>query len=90
MHPGRGEPQVLEQFPPLAGWKRPLQVISPLACHMLLAQLTKRLNQEAAQPACRFHILWRGPSELDSGRADFDRPRRTVRKEYRLRRDLFG
>ncbi len=75
VHPGRCKPQVLEQFPPLVGWKRPLQVISPVPRHMPLAQFAERLNEQAAQPAGRFHILWRRPAELDSGRSDLDRPR---------------
>ena len=48
MHPGRGEPDILDEFTALVGRKCPLQVLAPLRCQMLSAYLAKSLDQEAA------------------------------------------
>lgn len=57
---------------------------------MSLAQFAQGLDQQAAQPPSRFHILWRRPAKLNRGRADLDRPGRTVGQEHDLRWHLFG
>ena len=63
---------------------------TPRRGHVLLAQLAKRLDQEAAQPARRLHVPRRRPPQLDRRRADLHRPARAVGQEDRFRRHLFG
>ena len=57
---------------------------------MKLPQLAKRLDEQAAQPSGRRHVLGRRSAELDGGRADPDRPGRAVRQEHHLGGHLFG
>src|SRR5262245_50615521 len=88
VHPGRGESQVLEQFPTLVSRKRPLQVIAPFSRDVLLAQLAESLDKQPAQPASRLHVAWRCAAELDGSRANLDRPGWAVGEKHRLCRNL--
>ena len=58
MHPGRGEPQVLEQFPPLVSRKRHLQVIAPFPRYVLLAQLAEGLDKQAAHLVSNSYVFF--------------------------------
>ena len=48
VHPGGGEPDVLEKPTPLIGWQRSLQVFAAFGGHVFLTQFAESLDEQAA------------------------------------------